>query len=264
MKKFLLSGLLLLGMILISGCAEVTEVTPENVDVIAQAIQSKYNTITAYESKTLEILNDGSIIAGRMAAKKPDKYFDMASWEGTTLLSHVEVCNGQKDQIYTSDYGRIDTYDRDCKPRVDSVFEVIDTIKKIANYKNTIKLIKLSHANGDYKEILFLGPTSSYEKDKAKILATSSGGFSIAERNVPGQLENWDGVEASFTDETGHTYKMIFLASTYQIIKIEQTSQSGEKRVHYYSDIQFNDDVQDNYFTMPTIDEINALKETYG
>lgn len=257
MKKILLISLILISIILISSC-EVTQITPQNVDPIAKEIQNKYDKISAYEARIYQIRDDGSIYAGRIAAKKPDQHFDFAYWDANIFVHYVDVCNGQKDEIYTSESGKIDIYaDRNCKSKVDKVFNVIDRIKKIATYPNTVKQREFSV--DDYKEILFLGPTSSYEKNKVKIVATTSAGCSVGEKKTegkPGLSINTPIIEVIFTDELNIKYKLIFRGDNYQLLKSEKTSSAGRTEITYYSDLQFDENVNPRYFTMPAMEEI--------
>jgi outer membrane lipoprotein-sorting protein len=257
--KNILIGLILASIVIISGCGEVTEITPQNVDPIAQEIQNKYDTISAYEARIYQIRDDGSIYAGRVAAKKPDQYFDFAYWDANIFVHYVNVCNGQKDEVYTSESGKIDTYYRSCKSKVDNIFNVMDRIKKIVTYPNTVKQREFNPE--DYKEILYLSPTSSYDKDKVRIVATTSKGCSVGEKQtegIPGLSINTPIVEVIFTDELNIKYKLIFRSDNYQLLKSEKTSSVGKIETTYYSDLQFDENVNPRYFTMPTLEEINS------
>jgi outer membrane lipoprotein-sorting protein len=261
MNNKIFALLIIVCLVTISGC-QVDKITPQNVDPIAKEIQSQYDGISAYEARIYQIRSDDSIKAGRFAAKKPDQIFELVYWEGETFLSRVEVCNGQKDEVYTAESGVINTIDTNCKNRVDSHFEVFDRIKKLASYENSVREMEIKHSNNDYKDVSFFSSSSSYDKDQFKILKTSNSGYSVAEKTTSGSgdMENQAGVEITFTDDTNHKIRLIFLKNNYQLIKSEIISQSGAKETVYYSDLQFDNEVNLNYFKMPSMDDINALK----
>ena len=92
----------------------------------------------------------------------------MVLWEGDTFIPLIELCQGNKAELYTDKSGSITTIDKDCKVGVNNQFEVFDRIKMLANFEHTVKEIKLSYENGDFKAVSFFTPSSSYDKDQFK------------------------------------------------------------------------------------------------
>ena len=243
MKKISFIVLVLISFVIISGC-QVEEITPQNVDPIAGEIQSKYDQISAYESKIYSI-EDSKVKFGLFAAIKPDKYKEIVHWEERTFLPNVEICNGNERKIFTAASQKITSQDYDCSKRVTAFFNIFDKIKSIANYKNTIKEIEVS--KDDYKEVAYFAPNQLSEPEKWDVIVSSDNGYVFAERKfgndrMPSYGIGAEGIEVKFTDDLNNQIRLVFLKNSYQLLKSEIRYPDGKMEISYYTDVTLNDE----------------------
>jgi len=138
MKKILLI-LTITGIILISGC----NITSENVDVVANAIQKKYDNINSYQ--TTMASTSGSYSKGVVRqVERPDKFKDTLIKNGETV--RVELCNKNTQIYYDTSTAKITAskvINYNCVEKVSEFFNVFDKIKNIFNYEHVINEMDL-------------------------------------------------------------------------------------------------------------------------
>jgi len=146
MKNILLI-LAIIGIILISGC----NITPENVDVVANAIQKKYDNINSYQTIMASTSGPNSKEVLRQV-EKPDKFKTALIKNGETV--RVELCNKNTQIYYDTSTAKITAskvINYNCAEKVSEFFDVFDKIKNIFNYEYVINEMDL-----DGKEVVHL------------------------------------------------------------------------------------------------------------
>ena len=216
-------------ILIIAACTSVPPtINTVNVDPIATEIQAHYNSLSAYESSILSYDN-GVMSLGLFGAVKPNRYKEVMQWENNRPLPRIEVCNGNERKLFTPESLQILTDTYDCALKVNDHFFVLDKVKRLSNYENTIREIIIS--NDDYKDrIGFAGPGSSIDPPY-RTLASSDTGYWIYERNQEGETfpngTGYPGVEVVFKDENNNDIRLVFSKDNYQLIKSEIIFENG-------------------------------------
>lgn len=122
-------------LLLVSGC----DITPENVDIVANTIQQKYNNINSYKTIVASISGEHSKEVIR-EVKRPDKFKDtlikdkklisLTTCYGDTKISYDQIKNSATKVI-----------NFDCNGKVSDFFNVFDKIKNIFDYNYVMKEI---------------------------------------------------------------------------------------------------------------------------
>ena len=212
---------LIIGLILVSGC----EITPENIDVVANAIQKKYDNINSYQTKIVSTNGPYSKEVIRQV-KRSDKFKTILNKNGDTV--RVELCN--KDiQIYydtsTTKVTATKIINFDCTKKVSEFFNVFDRIKNIFSYDYVIDETELDvklvvhltlsskESDHDYWSEQFWFDKSNYQLIKhsyeamGKEIVTNFDGLQL-NINIPDNefiFEFPDDVEVSVSDAHGGT-----------------------------------------------------------
>ena len=146
MKKLLLI-FTIIGLIFLSAC----NITPENVDEVANAIQKKYDNIDSYQT-TLATTSGSNSKGVLRQVERPDIFKDLLIKNGETV--RVELCNKDTQIIYDTSTSKVTAskiINYNCEEKVSEYFNVFDKIKNIFDYNYVIEEIEL-----DGKEVVHL------------------------------------------------------------------------------------------------------------
>jgi len=133
--KVIITIFFMISIFLVSGC----KITPENVDVVANAIQKKYDNVYSYQTRLISTSGKYSKEVVR-ELKRPDKLKDALLKNGEIV--HIQLCNKDTQIGYdasTKSVTATKVINYDCSGKVSQFFNVFDKIKKLFEYDHVIE-----------------------------------------------------------------------------------------------------------------------------
>ena len=257
MKRLIPFSLVLMSILILAGCS-VTEITPGNSAAVGKSIQDKYDAVTSYNAQVYTVGSDGSMTFGNFMVEKPNKIAEIIQWETGLYLPTATVCVGAERWQWQRVANSTETVAYDCAAEVNKYFDIMEKVKEIAKYKNTIT--EVITTKDDAKDTIVAAPEFVDQQGRFKTLQTSPEGYKFGETVNHGgssTYSNRHAVEVKYTNDKGENIRLLFLTENLMLLKAEIHRADGSSTTAYYSNFEIN---QKSAIRMLTPQEIENLR----
>ncbi len=155
-QNLIIKVFLIILLFFITGC----DITPENVDVIANAIQQKYDDINSYKTIVTSISGEYSKKVIR-EVKRPDKFKDTLI-KNEELVSLTTCYNNMQISYEKTKNTATKSINFDCNGKVSDFFNMFDKIKNIFDYNYVIEKTELEGKMVIHLTLTSKDPTHDY------------------------------------------------------------------------------------------------------